>query len=951
MSMRPVGTAALLLAACTSVVAYDLQRLSQVEDPQILGTQGNADASRCVISDDAAVIGFLSGATNLAVTDQNGRVDAFVDTGPGLTRVSRAELGGESPLDTESVAISADGQFVAFRIGVDLSVQASSEWGRIYRLNRNNGNLVIVADYAPASGTARPELAISDDGRFVAFTTSSMLAPGRVGTHVFRFDAQTDATILVDVDIPVAGQNGNVGRIAMDASGNLIAFDSDESDLVANDTNGERDVFVRDIGAGTTTRVSKRSNGAQANGASELADVSNDGVFVLFSSLATNLDSQSADANNHRDVFRHNIGNGNTRRASLDENGLEFPYDSIDGALSGDGQFAWLISYRNGSRPQLWRKNMNNDAMLQVTNSVGSVSQVDVDVAGTSACFVASERSTDLTSGDVNARDDVYRATISGGATVAIVREGQPVTAISARVLADDIRLVGLDDDGSTAVVQAKSPQFDADTLADLAQRDEYRAYLIDTATGAVDAPCRSADGTHTNGDCDVAAISGNGRFVFFSSDGSNLHPDVPDAPVNWNQLYRRDLQTGALSYITRDTLGGVATNGATGTTAIAVDNAGSRAVFVSFSDELVANDNNNQPDVFLWDASTGATRINLRANGTEANAAPYDRPFISGDGEWIVFAHAADNLIAGDTNGKIDLFLYQVSTGTLSRIAQPATQSTDLSRALDFSRDGEWLAFRSAAPEFGDPSNSDLFLWRRSTGLISALANDLLPGHRYTEPVAFIRDSSGLFFGVDSDPSPTADSITLNRRYFALFPMLPAAAVPATPATDLRRYALGGTMFVANDQSAYVSYNWPLSVLDNNRRNDVGRVLSGFGVAEFASASIDVAEGAGSLSLNVFRRNGQAFDASVYAVPANGTAINGSDFNALPTGLFAVWLDGTAGPSASTINILDDNIAEPTESFSFTLQDYDVVGPGAITTLTVNIIDDDGPLFADGFE
>ena len=438
---------------------------------------------------------------------------------------------------------------------------------------------------------------------------------------------------------------------------------------------------------------------------------------------------------------------------------------------------------------------------------------------------------------------------------------------------------------------------------------------------------------------------------MFFSSDGDNLHPDVPDAPVNWNQLYRRDLQTGALTYITRDTLGGVATNGANGTTAIAVDDAGSLAVFVSFSDELVANDSNNQPDVFLWDASAGITRINLRANGTQANAAPYDRPFISGDGEWIVFAHAADNLIAGDTNGKIDLFLYQVSTGTLSRIAQPATQSTDLSRALDFSRDGEWLAFYSAAPEFGDPSNSDLFLWRRSTGLISTLANDLLLGHRYTEPVAFIRDSSGLFFGVDSDPSPTADSITLNRRYFALFPMLPAATVPATPATDLRHYALGGTMFVANDQSAYVSYNWPLSVFDNNRRFDVGKLLSGYGVAEFDVASVDVPEGVGTFDFDVFRRDGQAFDASVFAVPANGSATNGSDFNVAPAGLFAVWLDGVSGPSSNSIGIVDDNVAEPTETFTLTLDDYSLVAPGAITTLTVNIIDNDGPLFADGFE
>ncbi|MBL0040590.1 MAG: hypothetical protein KA505_08765 [Xanthomonadales bacterium] len=951
MGLRSVGTAALLLAASASVVAYDLQRLSQVEDPQILGTQGNADATGCVISDDAAVIGFLSGATNLALTDQNGRVDAFLDVGAGLIRVSRNEVGGESPMNAAAIAVSADGQFVAFRVSFDPLVDASDEWGRIYRLNRNNGNLVMVADYAPPAPGTGAELAISDDGRYIAYTSNFAVVPARTGNRVFRFDAQTGTTILVDVDMAVAGQNGNVGRIAMDASGNLIAFDSDESDLVANDTNGERDVFVRDIGAGTTTRVSKRSNGAQANGASELADVSDDGVFVLFSSLATNLDSQSADANNHRDVFRHNIGNGNTRRASLDENGLEFPYDSIDGALSGDGQFAWLISYRNGSRPQLWRKNMNNEAMLQVTNTQGFVGQVDVDDAGNSACFIASERSTDLSSGDSNARDDVYRVTISGGATVAIVREGQPIAAIGARVLADDIRLVGLDNDGSTAVVQAKSPQFDADTLADLAQRDEYRAYLIDTATEAVDAPCRSADGTHTNGDCEVAAISGNGRFVFFSSDGDNLHPDVPDAPVNWNQLYRRDLQTGALTYITRDTLGGVATNGANGTTAIAVDDAGSLAVFVSFSDELVANDSNNQPDVFLWDASAGITRINLRANGTQANAAPYDRPFISGDGEWIVFAHAADNLIAGDTNGKIDLFLYQVSTGTLSRIAQPATQSTDLSRALDFSRDGEWLAFYSAAPEFGDPSNSDLFLWRRSTGLISTLANDLLLGHRYTEPVAFIRDSSGLFFGVDSDPSPTADSITLNRRYFALFPMLPAATVPATPATDLRHYALGGTMFVANDQSAYVSYNWPLSVFDNNRRFDVGKLLSGYGVAEFDVASVDVPEGVGTFDFDVFRRDGQAFDASVFAVPANGSATNGSDFNVAPAGLFAVWLDGVSGPSSNSIGIVDDNVAEPTETFTLTLDDYSLVAPGAITTLTVNIIDNDGPLFADGFE
>lgn len=951
MVWKSSGSAVTLLVASITAHAYDVQRISTVEDPQIVLTQGNADAARCVIADDGGVIGFLSGATNLAVNDQNGRIDAWMDVGSGVVRISRASGGGESPMDTEAVAVSADGQFVAFRVSFDANVELSTEWGRIYRLNRSNGNLVIVADYAPPAPGTRPQLAISDDGRYVAYTSSFAVVPARTGNRVYRHDVQTGSTVLVDVDSGVAGQVGDVGRIAMDATGNLVAFDSDESDLVANDTNGERDVFVRDIAAGSTVRASRRSNGAQANGASELADLSDDGAFVLFSSLATNLDSQVVDTNALRDVFRHNLGNGNTRRASLDENGQEFAYASTDGALSADGQFAWLISFRDNSRAQLWRKNMNNEVMLQVTNTAGFVSSVDVDDAGSSACFIASERSTDLSAGDGNARDDVYRASIGAGATVTIAREGQAATTIPARVLADDLRLIGIDDAGRTALVIARSPQFDADTYADLAQRDEQRAYLVDTATEAVSAPCRSASGTHTNGDCELAAVSGDGRYVFFSSDGSNVHPDVPDAPVNWNQIYRRDLVTGALTYVTRSAAGGVASNGATGATAIAVDADGSRAVFHSASAELVAGDTNNVTDVFLWDAVAGITRINLRADGTQATVAPADRPYISGDGEWVVFAHGAGNLVAGDTNGVVDLFLYRVSTGALSRIAQPAAQTTELSRALDFSRDGEWLAFRSGAPEYVDPSASDIFLWRRSVNQILPLANDLAAGHQYREPVAFIRDDSGVFFGVDIDPSPTATEIVVNRRYFAQFPMRTVLSLPATPSSDLRRYAIGGAMFVASDQNAYLTYNWPLNVFDNNRRFDAGRLLSGYGVAEFGTSSVAVQEGAGTLTVQVIRRNGQAFDADVLAVPVNGSATNGSDFIAIPGGQVASWPDGTSGPVPVTIDIVDDAIIEPAESFTITLQNYSVVGPGAITTLTVNIIDNDSPLFANGFE
>ena len=401
MLLRTITSTVLILAA-TATQAYDIRRISAVENPLILGTQGNADASRCVINDDASLIGFLSGATNLIVGDQNGKIDAFLDIGNGVTRLSRGGTGAESPMGAASLAVSADGQFVVFRLEFDVDVAISNDWDDIYRLNRNNGALLKVADSAQLAFGYEPQLAISDDGRFVAYTALDL-----GDNHVFRFDAQTTTTVQVDVDLGVAGQFGDAERIAMDATGNLIAFDSDEADLVASDSNGVRDVFVRDINAGTTTRVSKRSNGAQANDSSELSDLSDDGAFVLFSSPATNLDIQVTDLNGKRDVFRHNLGNGNTRRASLDENGAEFAYDTIDGGLSGDGQFVWLISYRNNNRPQLWRKNMATDAMLQVTGGNSAVRQVNVDLAGTNACFIDSKFAVDLSANDNNGRDDL----------------------------------------------------------------------------------------------------------------------------------------------------------------------------------------------------------------------------------------------------------------------------------------------------------------------------------------------------------------------------------------------------------------------------------------------------------------------------------------------------------------------------------------------------------------
>ena len=88
---------------------------------------------------------------------------------------------------------------------------------------------------------------------------------------------------------------------SISANGRYIAFYSDATNLVSNDTNGKKDVFVHERKTGKTKRVSKRSDGTEGDGNSEWASISGDGRYVVFSSDATNLVSN--DTNGKEDVF------------------------------------------------------------------------------------------------------------------------------------------------------------------------------------------------------------------------------------------------------------------------------------------------------------------------------------------------------------------------------------------------------------------------------------------------------------------------------------------------------------------------------------------------------------------------------------------------------------------------------------------------------------------------
>src|SRR5204862_3467613 len=125
------------------------------------------------------------------------------------------------------------------------------------------------------------------------------------------------------VSVASGGTGGNDASLgsALSADGRFVAFQSDATTLVAGDTNGATDVFVRDRQTGMTARVSVASDGTQANNVSSYSALSADGRFVAFQSDATNLVVD--DTNGKTDVFVHDRQTGTTERVGAGSGGGE----------------------------------------------------------------------------------------------------------------------------------------------------------------------------------------------------------------------------------------------------------------------------------------------------------------------------------------------------------------------------------------------------------------------------------------------------------------------------------------------------------------------------------------------------------------------------------------------------------------------------------------------------
>ena len=303
-----------------------IQRLSVAADQVTGGDRSSRDP---VINADGSVVAFQSLASNLVTESANLISSVFVSVGssPGTTeRVSLNTTGSEPNSDSVNPSISADGNYVAFQSnGSDLAANDNNGTTDVFVYNRQaqtttRVSVALSGIEEPDADAVNPSISISGNGRFVAFESgaTNLVASdtnGVADVFVYDLDAGTTRLVSVPPTYPAEQANGASAAPCISADGRYVAFESDATNLVVDDLNGVRDIFVFDLLAGTTVRASVASDGTVGNLSSANPALSPNGDTVAFSSRSTNL--VAGDDNGLQDIFVNNLASGATERISV----------------------------------------------------------------------------------------------------------------------------------------------------------------------------------------------------------------------------------------------------------------------------------------------------------------------------------------------------------------------------------------------------------------------------------------------------------------------------------------------------------------------------------------------------------------------------------------------------------------------------------------------------------
>ena len=410
---------------------------------------------------------------------------------------------------------------------------------------------------------------------------------------------------------------------SVSADGRYVAFESEARNLVSDDNNKKKNVFVRDRAFGTTTRVSVASDGTEANGESGEPAVSADGRYVVFESKASNL--SPADTNKRWDIFLHDRQNRETIPVTHGDDDSHAPAISADGRyIAFESDAEELVVGDTGHRRDIFVYERDTGEMSLVSVSSGGA-QADrdannVSISGDGRYVGFDSKASNLVVGDSNNQEDVFvhdretgetmRVSVSSSGEEGDHRSEAPSISGAGRFVAFQSKSRNLvpglaqggsadddssDDDASSDDDSSDDDSSDDDSSDDDGGRQDH-IYVHDRDTGETKLVSQSTDGVPGDKKSSEASISATGRFVAFASKARNLVPD----------------------------------------------------------------DTNHKEDVFVRDL---AREITIRVSVGHAGEGDKEsgRPAISGNGSLVAYESKARNLVPDDTNRKDDVFATEV--------------------------------------------------------------------------------------------------------------------------------------------------------------------------------------------------------------------------------------------------------------------------------------------------
>ena len=382
------------------------------------GVAGNANSVEPSISGDGRYVAFTSDATNLIANDGNGLRDVFIfdRNSSSIMRVSPS--GVEPNGISHMPYLSRDGKYLVISsLATNFAVNDTNSFRDIFLYQLSSGILKRINTSATGEQANSDSFAsgISSDGNYVAFVSSaSNLAPNDSNSvyDIFLFDNTTGKNELISV-----ASNGTLGNNvstwpSVSDDGRIVAYISLATNLVTGDTNGKYDVFMRDRKFSTTTRISVDSTGNQANEFSWHPFVSGNGRYLVFWSFASNLIAN--DNNGQGDIFIHDRIKNTLERINVDTTGSEA--NSLTDRSLGVSHDGLIVSFNSfASNLVVGDSNLSSDVYTRLRDApLNTVPIANAGTAQSQECTAGSATFQLDGSASVDADEDVLSYTWAG---------------------------------------------------------------------------------------------------------------------------------------------------------------------------------------------------------------------------------------------------------------------------------------------------------------------------------------------------------------------------------------------------------------------------------------------------------------------------------------------------------------------------------------------------------